>query len=245
MKKLMAANWKMHKSQNETLEFLKDVATIASALPDDREMAIFPPFTALHLFSNLPAQCFVGGQNCHSEKEGAFTGEISAMMLKDAGCTHVLAGHSERRALFHENDDFIGEKTSAALAAGLHVVFCIGETLEEREAGNLATVLERQLKALPQSVKGISAMLSVAYEPVWAIGTGKVAGPAEIMEAHAFIRKNLTATYGTEGNQIRILYGGSVKPDNANEILGLANVNGVLVGGASLQSKSFSQIVLA
>ena len=127
----------------------------------------------------------------------------------------------------------------------MHVVFCIGETLEEREAGKLSAVLERQLQALPQSVKGIASILSVAYEPVWAIGTGKVAGPAEIVEAHAIIRKALVATFGTEGNQIRILYGGSVKPDNANEILGLANVNGVLVGGASLQSKSFSQIVLA
>ena len=129
-----------------------------------------------------------------------------------------------------------------ALIAGFNE---IGETLEEREAGKLSAVLERQLQALPQSVKGIASILSVAYEPVWAIGTGKVAGPAEIVEAHAIIRKALVATFGTEGNQIRILYGGSVKPDNANEILGLANVNGVLVGGASLQSKSFSQIVLA
>lgn len=245
MKKLMAANWKMHKSLNETVEFLSDLDTIAGALPEDREIAIFPPFTSLHLFTNLPQKCFVGGQNCHAEKEGAYTGEISAMMLKDAGCTHVLAGHSERRALFGETDAIVGEKTASALAAGLYVVFCIGETLEEREAGKLSAVLERQLQALPQSVKGIASILSVAYEPVWAIGTGKVAGPAEIVEAHAIIRKALVATFGTEGNQIRILYGGSVKPDNANEILGLANVNGVLVGGASLQSKSFSQIVLA
>ena len=245
MKKLMAANWKMHKSQKETLDFLHDLEAIAGALPEDREIAIFPPFTVLHLFNKLPKGCVVGGQNCHAEKEGAFTGEISAMMLKDAGCTHVLVGHSERRAIFHEQDDFITERTAAALAAGLHVVFCIGETLAEREAGTLAHVLERQLQSLPQSVKGLAATVSVAYEPVWAIGTGKVAGPAEIVEAHAIVRKTLVAMYGTEGNMVRILYGGSVKPENTAEILGLANVNGVLVGGASLQSKSFSQIVLA
>lgn len=245
MKKLMAANWKMHKSHNETLDFLTDLDTIAEALPEDREIAIFPPFTVLHLFKDMPQGCGVGGQNCHSEKEGAFTGEVSAMMLKDVGCTHVLVGHSERRALFNEDDAFIAEKTAAGLAAGLHVVFCIGETLQEREAGMLGAVLERQLRALPQSIKGISSILSVAYEPVWAIGTGKVAGAGEIVEAHSLIRKILTATYRTEGDEVRILYGGSVKPDNAGEILRLANVNGVLVGGASLESKSFSQIALA
>ena len=246
MKKLMAANWKMFKTQAEAGETFAALAEAVGTLPDDREVLVFPPFTAISSCVDRPAPGFlVGGQNCHPAKEGAYTGEISAGMLHAAGCDYVLVGHSERRALFLESDSFLAEKVVAALGAGLKVVFCVGETLEEREEGNLHTILARQLAALPATVEAVAEKIAVAYEPVWAIGTGKVAGPPEILEAHALIRAGLQKKYGAEGTQVRILYGGSVKPDNATSIIHLDNVDGVLVGGASLQAASFSRIVLA
>lgn len=249
MKKLMAANWKMYKTRTEAAKMLSEFKKLVAAMPDDREALVFAPFTALAAAQEALAGSKVqlGGQDLYPAQEGAFTGEISPLMLKDCGCRFALTGHSERRHIIGESDEFVGEKTAFALAQGLDVVLCIGETLEEREAGKLGAVLSRQLSSGLASVpKNIAPeRLSVAYEPVWAIGTGKVAGPAEILEAHALARKFLREIFGQSAENMRILYGGSVKADNAGEIVGLDNVDGVLVGGASLQAESFSKIVLA
>lgn len=249
MKKLMAANWKMYKTRAEAAGMLSDLKKLVANMPDDREVLVFAPFTALAAAHDAleSARIALGGQDVYPAKEGAFTGEISPAMLKDCGCRFVLTGHSERRHILGESDDFIGQKTAFALAEGLDVVLCIGETLEEREGGRLEAVLKRQLAAGVASVpKNVAPeRLSVAYEPVWAIGTGKVAGPSEILEAHALVRKMLREIFGEKAAQLRILYGGSVKPENAGEIIGLDNVDGVLVGGASLQAENFSKIVLA
>ena len=250
MKALMAANWKMYKTGAEAAATLTDLAARLTALPDDREVVVFAPFTALAACSTAlagNARIALGGQNCYPAAEGAFTGEISPAMLQDCGCAWVLTGHSERRAILGENSAFVGKKTAFALNAGLKVVLCIGETLEERDNGKLAAVLVRQMEAgladLPADIA--PERIALAYEPVWAIGTGRVAGPAEIVEAHALVRKFLETRFPARGKDIRILYGGSVKPGNAKDIITLDNVNGVLVGGASLQAESFSGIVLA
>lgn len=250
MKLLMAANWKMYKNRREAADTLNDLAGRLTGMPEDREVAVFAPFTALSACSEAlggHSRIRLGGQNCYPANEGAFTGESSPAMLRDCGCSLVLTGHSERRALFGESDDFIGRKTAFALGEGLNVVFCIGETLAERDGGELEKVLVRQLDAglagVPDAVPAPD--ISVAYEPVWAIGTGRVAGPAEIVQAHTIVRDWLAARFPSQGKEIRILYGGSVKPDNAGEIISLDNVNGVLVGGASLHAESFSRIVLA
>ena len=250
MKLLMAANWKMYKTGDEAVSTLADLARRLSSLPEDRQVLVFVPFTALaqagQVLAAFPA-LHLGAQNCYPAEKGAFTGEISPSMIRAAGGTWVLAGHSERRSLFQESDAFIGRKTAFALKAGLDVVLCVGETLEERDSGALRPVLERQLEAGLVAVDSsfLPSRLAVAYEPVWAIGTGRVAGPGEILESHAVIRAFLHGKYAARGGEIRILYGGSVKPDNAVKIMGLDNVNGVLVGGASLQAESFSSIVLA
>ena len=251
MKKLMAANWKMFKTWNDaraTAQELVDLA--ASALPEDREVLICPPFTAIKAVSEVLDPVpgfFVGGQDFYVREEGAFTGEISPAMLKDVGAVFGLTGHSERRHVLGESDAYVGEKTAYGLAAGLKVILCVGEKIEERKAGQVEAVLERQIQAgvadVPRDVNPDD--LCVAYEPVWAIGTGEVAGPEEILEAHACTRKILQSIFGENANKIRILYGGSVKPDNCAEIIALDNVDGVLVGGASLQGESFSRIVLA
>jgi triosephosphate isomerase len=251
MKKLMAANWKMFKTWDEarsTAEELVDL--IGAKLPEDREILIFPPFTSLKGVGDVFSKAegfFVGGQDFYIEEEGAFTGEISPKMLKDVGSVYGLTGHSERRHVLGEDDAYIGNKTSYGLSAGLKVVLCIGEKLEERKGGKIEEVLERQLrvglKDVPHDVDPKN--LSIAYEPVWAIGTGEVAGPEEIIKAHAFTRKILLSIFGEKANEMRILYGGSVKPGNCGEIIALDNVDGVLVGGASLHSESFSQIILA
>lgn len=222
----------------------------SSVLPDDREIVVFPSFTALQAvdMSFVGQQAYqLGAQDVYPAVEGAFTGEISPHMLLDAGCRWVLVGHSERRHILGESDALVARKTLFSLEAGLHVILCIGESLEEREAGQLAQVMARQLGSALEKVHEqlVSEFLAVAYEPIWAIGTGKVAGPEEILEAHALIRSLLVERYGELGHSIRILYGGSVKPDNAGSIMGLDNVDGVLVGGASLQAASFSSIILA
>jgi triosephosphate isomerase len=250
VKKLMAANWKMHKTQADARETARSLIASLSAMPGDREVVVFAPYTALGACAGEfqgKGAFFLGAQNVYPEDHGAFTGEISPAMLRDAGCAYVLAGHSERRALFHEDSAFIGKKTAFALKAGLKVTLCIGETLEEREGNKLARVLGEQCeKGLALVDDAVSELdLSIAYEPVWAIGTGKVAGPKEILETHALIRKLLTARFPKQGTKIRILYGGSVKPDNAPEIIQLDNVDGVLVGGASLDAATMRRIVLA
>lgn len=250
MKKLMAANWKMFKTAAEARETAAELARLCAGLPGDREVLVAAPFTALAAVSGVfgdLAGFSVGGQNLYPEDEGAFTGEISPRMLLDAGCAYALAGHSERRHVLGEDDALVGRKTAFGLSRGLSMVLCVGETIEERRAGRVEEVLSRQLRAgladVPRDVA--PERLSVAYEPVWAIGTGEVAGPEEIAHAHAFCRAELELLFGAPAREMRILYGGSVKPGNAEEIISLDNVDGVLVGGASLEADSFSRIVLA
>lgn len=251
MKKLMAANWKMFKTWDEAKATAQELVDLAARdLPSDREVLVFPPFTALKGVADVfeGAEGFsAGGQDYYIEEKGAFTGEISTGMLKDVGAEYGLTGHSERRHVLGEGDEYVGQKTSYGLATGLKVVLCIGEKIEERKGGKVEEVLERQirigLKDVPTDIAPED--LSVAYEPVWAIGTGEVAGPEEIVEAHSFTRKILISIFGEKANEMRILYGGSVKPGNCAEIIALDNVDGVLVGGASLEGKSFSEIVLA
>ena len=251
MKKLMAANWKMYKTVGEAVSTATElVDLIGSSLPTDREVLIFPPFTALKAVSDVlsPKEgCCSGGQDLYYEEEGAFTGEVSPGMIIDCGAAYGLTGHSERRHVLGEDDVLVGKKTAFGLKSGLKIVLCIGEKIEERKAGEVEAVLERQLREgladVPVDIAPES--LSVAYEPVWAIGTGEVAGPEEVLTAHAYTRKILLSIFGEKANKMRILYGGSVKPANCAEIIALDNVDGVLVGGASLKGESFSQIVLA
>lgn len=251
IKKLMAANWKMFKTRNEAEETAKTLLSkIEGKVPADREVLIAAPFTALSsvdsVFSGKP-WFYLSGENMYPAEQGAFTGEISPAMLKDCGCGFCLAGHSERRHILGESDEFIGEKVTFGLNHELSMILCVGETIDERKSGNFQKVIDNQLE---KGLSGVPADISpdrivIAYEPVWAIGTGEVAGPEEIVEAHSFVRKKLENIFPDKFNEIRILYGGSVKPANCFEIISLDNVDGVLVGGASLDGESFSQIVLA
>jgi triosephosphate isomerase len=254
MKKIIAANWKMYKTRREAVQTISGVITnILGKQREDRDILIFAPFTALQSCADIinaeaaGEHFFLGGQDIYPAKDGAFTGEISPLMLLDCSCSWVLTGHSERRHVLGETSEFVGKKTAFALANGLDVVLCIGETLTEREAGKLEQVLSEQLSAGVATVpKDIAASrLVFAYEPVWAIGTGKVAGPAEILEAHALVRKLVQKFFPAQYAQMRILYGGSVKADNAGQIIKLDNVDGLLVGGASLDVESFSRIALS
>lgn len=251
MKKLMAANWKMYKLTGEAAATASDlVARLGGKLPGDREVLVIPPFTALGAVAPAlsgVAGFALGGQNFHPSKQGAFTGEIAPDMLLDAGCRYALAGHSERRHILGEDDALVGRKVAFGLSAGLSMILCVGEKVEERKAGAVEAVLSRQLSAGLADVgpEATPETLAVAYEPVWAIGTGLTAGPAEIAAAHGFVRRFLVDRFSDAGRKIRILYGGSVKPGNAGEILGIDNVDGVLVGGASLEAESFAAIALA
>jgi triosephosphate isomerase len=239
---LIAANWKMHKTTVETGDF---IARFLPLVKDVRnvEIVIAPPFTSLTAAAKSleGSGIKLSGQDVHWEERGAFTGEISPEMLRDAGCSYVIVGHSERRHLFSENDETINRKVLASISAGLGVIFCIGETLNEREEGKTFEVLRRQIfrgldKASPDS-------LVIAYEPVWAIGTGRTATPEQAQEAQSFIRNELKGLYGDSALNIRILYGGSVKPENISLLMREEDVNGALVGGASLDPESFSRIV--
>jgi triosephosphate isomerase len=251
VKKLMAANWKMYKTAEEAFDTAAElVALCGASLPDDREVLVIPPFTALGRAGQALAgnpRFLLGGQNFYPEEQGAFTGEISPAMLLDAGCAFALAGHSERRHVMGETDEMVGRKVAFGLEKGLSVILCVGERIEERRAGQVEDVLRVQLDkglaGVPRDVDPVR--LVVAYEPVWAIGTGEVAGPEEIVQAHGAVRRELLRLFGEAGHEVRVQYGGSVKPDNAAEIIHLDNVDGVLVGGASLRADSFSRIVLA
>ena len=231
MQKIIAANWKMYKTRAEAAQTARDLAeALADGTPHDRLVLVFPPFTDITVVAE------------------AFTGEISAEMLRDAGATWVLAGHSERRHVFGESDELVARKTAFALTQGFKVMLCVGEMLHEREAGQLGDVLARQLatalELLPEALRGtLPGRLALAYEPVWAIGTGKVAGPVEVQEAHAVLRALLADLIGATAAELPILYGGSVKPANASALVGLDNVDGLLVGGASLEAQSFLQII--
>ncbi len=242
---LIAGNWKLHKTIPEALEL---VAALKSEIGDldDVDLVVAPPFTALAPVAEALAgsRIFVAAQNCHPEPSGAFTGEVSPPLLHDAGCRFVIVGHSERRQLFGEDDAFINRKVHALSSEGLGVIFCIGETLEERENGRMFDVLRQQVSA---GLKGLddNAMSGVviAYEPVWAIGTGRVASTDQAQEAHAFIRELLGEQFGAGvADATRILYGGSVKPDNVDGLMSQTDIDGTLVGGASLKASDFIRI---
>ncbi len=251
MKKLMAANWKLFKTVGEATQAAAELAVLVSdKMPEDREALIIPPFTALRAVKGTLSGAegiHLGGQNFYPEEEGAFTGEISPAMLLDCGCTYALAGHSERRHVMGEDDAMVGRKVTFGLQKGLNMILCIGERIHERKSGRVEGVLRNQLEIALADVDKTTApdSLVVAYEPVWAIGTGEVAGPEEIVHAHAFVRSVLDNIFPGRGSEIPIQYGGSVKPANCSEIISLDNVDGVLVGGASLLPESFFQIVLA
>jgi len=241
---VIAGNWKMFKTAAETRVFAKAFKGLVAGAKG-REIVLCAPFTALWaLAEELKGSAIgVGSQNAHWEEKGAYTGEISVGMLKEIGVRFAVVGHSERRQYFGETDATVNKRTLAVLAGGLTPITCIGETLQERESNQTFKVLERQIK---EGLKGISspAAVVIAYEPVWAIGTGKTATPAQAEEAHAFIRKEFAKLYGDAAAQaVRILYGGSVKPDNMATLMKEPDIDGGLVGGASLEAESFAKIV--
>lgn len=237
MKPLIAGNWKMNGLSASMDEVDSLLVMLDGALPDDRDVLICPPATLAALMAAKYADegLLIGGQDCHQNGSGAHTGDISAAMLSDAGASFVIVGHSERRTDHGETSEIVCAKAKAALNAGLTPIICVGETEDERDAGTAIDVVGAQLAA---SIPANETEYVVAYEPVWAIGTGKVATAEDIAEMHAFIRKMTRP-------DIRILYGGSVKPANASEILSIENVNGALVGGASLKANDFHPIILA
>ena len=245
-KKLIAANWKMYKTPDQTRAFFRDFLPMVSDHDRD-EIAVCPPFVNLvaALESSQGSKVAVGAQNLYWEKEGAFTGEISTGMLLAVGCTHVIIGHSERRQYFGETDDTVNLKLKAALEAGLTPIVCVGEVLEEREAGLTEDVLRRQCLRAFHAISGKKAgKLVIAYEPVWAIGTDKTATPQLASEAHQLIRAEAGKAFGDQlAANLRILYGGSVKPENAKALMSEEEIDGALVGGASLDPKSFAAIV--
>jgi triosephosphate isomerase len=245
-KKFVCGNWKMHKTAAEARALVGELRRLAEGLADQVEVAVAPPFTALLAAAEAleGSRIALAAQDVHWEAQGAFTGEVSAPMLAEAGCRHVIVGHSERRQLFGEDDETVRKKAGAVLAAGMRPIVCVGETLAEREAGRTLEVVSRQvrggLSGIPSSAM---AAVTVAYEPVWAIGTGRTATAAQAQEVHAAIRALLRELCGATADQIRIQYGGSVKPDNAAELMAQPDVDGALVGGASLKAADFSQIV--
>jgi len=246
-KKILAANWKMNLTHTEAEAYLSALVSEIGEV-NDVEIVIIPPFTAIPALALASAKTqFIrlGAQNMHWEKSGAFTGEISAGMLRALYVKYVIIGHSERRLLFGETDELVNRKIQAALNTGLRPIFCVGETLSERDAGKEQEILERQLR---EGLKTVSpkdfSELVVAYEPVWAIGTGRTATPLQAQEAHAFIRSVL-ASLSDQGvaERVRIQYGGSVKPENALEIMRQKDVDGALIGGASLDPRTFAQCI--
>ena len=245
-KKVMAANWKMYKTPDQTRDFFKAFLPLVADHSRD-EIIVCPPFLDLPpaLEAANDSNVAIGAQNVHWKEEGAFTGETSVGQLLALGIKHVIIGHSERRQYFGETDDTVNLRLKTALEAGLTPICCVGEVLEEREAGMTDDVLRRQcVRAFHAISAKKAAKLVVAYEPVWAIGTGKTATPEIAAEAHAVIRKEATEIFGEEfANNLRILYGGSVKPENASALMSQEEIDGALVGGASLDPKSFAAIV--
>jgi triosephosphate isomerase len=242
---MIAGNWKLHKTIPEALELVAALKVELAGIAD-ADLVVAPPFTALSRVADSLAgsNITLAAQNCSPEASGAFTGEVSPAMLQDAGCRCAIVGHSERRQLFGEDDAFINRKVGALVDIGLTAIFCVGETLEERESGRMFEVLRRQVNG---GLKGLDAgkmsAVVVAYEPVWAIGTGKVASNEQAQEAHAFIRELLGETFGSGvAAATRILYGGSVKPENVDGLMAQADIDGTLVGGASLKAADFVRI---
>ncbi|SIS71165.1 triosephosphate isomerase [Roseivivax lentus] len=236
-RKIAAGNWKM----NGTGASLAELETLAARTPGTAEMVICPPATLISRAVDKAGPVAIGGQDCHAAASGAHTGDVSAEMLRDAGATYVITGHSERRADHGESDADVAAKTRAGWEAGLTVILCVGESLAEREAGRTLDVVGAQLAgSVPDGAT--AETLVIAYEPIWAIGTGKVPSLEEIGEVHAFMRKTLSERFAT-GSDMALLYGGSVKPGNAAEIFGVADVDGALVGGASLKASDFGGII--
>ncbi len=246
-KKIIAGNWKMHKTATDAKNLVDGILMELGDF-DDADVVLCPPFTALHTVGKLlesKPNVKLGAQNLHQAAQGAFTGEISGAMLRDLFVRYVIVGHSERRQYFHESNDLIRQKVKTALTASLKPIFCYGETLQERESGRWQGVLETQLT---EGLNGFSEEeltdVTLAYEPVWAIGTGKTATPAQAQEAHAFSRKTLAKLFSPViADRLRIQYGGSVKPENARELLQQPDIDGALVGGASLEDRSFVAII--
>jgi triosephosphate isomerase len=246
-KKILAANWKMNLTHSEAESYLETFLSEIGQV-NDVEIVIIPPFTAIPALvsasEKVPA-VRIGAQNMHWEKNGAFTGEVSATMLRALYVKYVIVGHSERRALFGETDEIVNRKVRAALEAGLRPIVCVGETLHERDSGQVEEVLGRQLrKGLENVVEKDLPEIVVAYEPCWAIGTGRSATPAEAEQVHAFIRLDLSELFGAAtADRVRIQYGGSVKPENAEDLMRQKNIDGALIGGASLDPRSFARII--
>jgi triosephosphate isomerase len=245
---LIAGNWKMHGGRAETLVLLSALKEkLSKESLSDREIVVAPPFTSLqtaaHLLNGSPIH--LAAQNLYWEPQGAFTGEVSGLMLKELGCSHVIIGHSERRQYFGETDEHVARKVKAAQQYGLTPIICVGETLEERENGATMTVITRQVRAALQGQdKSTVASLVIAYEPIWAIGTGRTATPEQAQEVHAAMRTILgDIADKPTADAVRLLYGGSVKPDNIDGLMAQADIDGALVGGASLQAASFARIV--
>ncbi|HEX3644540.1 MAG TPA: triose-phosphate isomerase [Vicinamibacterales bacterium] len=243
---LIAGNWKMFKTVSEAVTFVTELRDLVNGIAGV-DIVVAPAFTALYAAASAARGTSIGlaAQDLYWEREGAFTGEVSPAMVKEAGAAYAIVGHSERRRLFGETDAIVNRKAMAAIGAGLTPIVCIGETLEERERGEMLAVLDRQIKdGLDQLAAEQIAALVIAYEPVWAIGTGRTATAAQAGEAHAHIRKRLRQWFGAAAtDQCRLLYGGSVKPDNIRELIAEEDVDGALIGGASLDVRSFADIV--
>jgi triosephosphate isomerase len=241
-KPFIAANWKMNKTLSETREFISNFVPAVKDVTDV-DIVLAPPFTSLAIASeNLKnSNVLLAAQDMFYEEKGAYTGEVSPLMIIDIGCNFVIIGHSERRQYFNETDEVVNKKIVSAKKAGLGVIFCIGESLAERDAGKTFEVLQREIT---DGLKGVDDKdIVVAYEPIWAIGTGKTATSEQAQEAHAYIRERMIFLYGNKADEIRILYGGSVTPDNIGSLMACKDVDGALVGGASLKVENFIKIV--
>jgi triosephosphate isomerase (TIM) len=241
---LVLGNWKMNGTLSQASSLTGAIVQGIAHKTPKAALVLAPPATALAAVRERIAGTGISlaGQNCHWEDSGAFTGEISAAMLSDLGCTYVIVGHSERRHIFNESDEMIGRKLAAAIRNNLRPILCVGETLDQRNAGRTMDVILRQIQlALKEPNENVIANLEIAYEPVWAIGTGHNADPNQIAEVHGAIRSYLTSSFGK--TSFRILYGGSVNPDNASDVSRISEVNGLLVGGASLKPESFLAVV--
>ncbi len=242
--RLIAANWKMNKTPGETKDYIKKFLPLVSDLRD-REILICPPFTSIPASAEFlkGTSIKLGAQNCYFEDSGAYTGEISIPMLLELGCEYVIVGHSERRHIFGEDDELINKKLIACIEKGIRPILCVGERLEDREAGMTEKVVETQLRIALSRLENHTDSIDIAYEPVWAIGTGVPATPEDAQKVHRFIREMLKSINSNFENKTRILYGGSVKPDNAGEFMKKEDIDGLLVGGASLDPESFARIV--
>jgi triosephosphate isomerase len=245
-KKIIAGNWKMNMNLHQSQKLISEIIN-GLRKNDKAEVIVCPPFTSLSEVSNLlkGTQIKLGAQNMYYEESGAYTGEISADMLKSVGCEYVILGHSERRVIFNESDELINKKILAALSKGLKPIFCVGELLEQRESGNTMQVVSRQVeKGLEGVTPAQMKNIIIAYEPVWAIGTGKTATPEQAQEVHFFIRELVAKKFSTTvAENLIIQYGGSVKPDNSGELLAQKDIDGALVGGACLKADSFLGII--